>query len=79
MPNSSLDTAVIAWLRGHPHGDGHALQEIAAHFDIAPERLRDRLRRLVDQGLLAQSAAVTGKSDANPNYQLIADADGDAP
>ena len=79
MPNSRLDTAVIAWLRDHPHEDGLALQEIATHFDIAPERLRDRLRRLVDQGLLVQSATVTGKSDANPSYQLIADADGDAP
>ncbi|MGH9174060.1 MAG: hypothetical protein ACRD1H_06865 [Vicinamibacterales bacterium] len=74
--SSSLDNAVIAWLRAHPSIDGCELHEIAAHFDIVPDRLRDRLRRLVDRGILRQSEPVAGVADRNPSYRLASDADG---
>ena len=61
---------IVSWLRANPSEDGIELRDLAEQFGMAPERLRDRLRRLVEQGLLTQSAPVTGVADANPSYQL---------
>jgi DNA-binding Lrp family transcriptional regulator len=61
---------IETWLRAHPREESYDLSELAERFSIAPERLRDRLRRLVDQGVLTQSEPVTGVADANPSYRL---------
>jgi DNA-binding GntR family transcriptional regulator len=73
MSSDNVESAVIEWLRAHPSDDGYELREIARKFGISPERLRDRLRRLVDDGKLTQSDPVHGFSDGNPSYRLIAD------
>ena len=61
---------IIAWLHAHPREDRYELYELATYFSVAPEHLRDRLRRLVEQGMLTQSAPVAGLADANPSYQV---------
>ena len=72
--SSDTGDEIVAWMRTHPSEDGHELSALAKQFGTAPERMRDRLRRLVDQGVLRQSAQVTGFSDANPSYTLAAPA-----
>ncbi len=61
---------VIAWMQAHPTTDGHPLVELAAQFGLSPERMRDRLLRLVNTGQLVQSEPITGFADANPSYAL---------
>ncbi len=63
---------ILAWMQAHPTPDGHPLVDLAAQFGLSPERMRDRLLRLVNTGQLAQSAPVTGFADANPSYTLTA-------
>lgn len=76
--SSNIEDAVIDWLRAHPREGGYELREIARQFSISPERLRDRLRRLVDDGLLIQSDPVHGFSDGNPSYRVVQDAPGES-
>ena len=66
------DDEIVAWIRANAAEDGHELNALAAQFGIRPERMRDRLRRLVDRGVLVQSSQITGFSDANPSYSLPA-------
>ncbi len=70
--SANIGDEVVAWMQAHANPDGHELSALAAQFGLEPERMRDRLRRLVDQGVLVQSAQVTGFSDANPSYTLAA-------
>jgi hypothetical protein len=65
---------VVVWMQSDPQPDGHDLAEISKRFGRSPERMRDQLRRLVDQGCLTQSAPVTGFADSNPVYALPRDA-----
>lgn len=65
---------ILAWMRTAPRPEGHELAEIARHFGVSRERMRDQLRRLVDLGSLTQSDPVTGFADANPTYTLPMDA-----
>jgi hypothetical protein len=66
---------IIAWMQAHPTADGHPLVDLAAQFGLSPERMRDRLLRLVNTGQLAQSEPITGFADANPSYSLAKAAD----
>ena len=68
----STDTTdeILAWMQAHPRNDGHPLVDLAAQFGLSPERMRDRLLRLVNSGDLAQSVPVTGFADGNPSYSL---------
>ena len=67
--------AILAWMQAHPDPNGHPLVELAVQFGLSPERMRDRLLRLVNTGQLAQSEPVTGFADANPSYTLTGRAD----
>jgi hypothetical protein len=71
--SSVCNDEVVVWMQTEPNPDGHDLVEIAARFGRSRERMRDQLRRLVDQGCLAQSAPVTGFADSNPVYTLPAE------
>ena len=62
---------ILKWMRENQRPEGYELNELSARFRAAPERMRDQLRRLVDQGHLTQSEPVTGMSDANPTYQFV--------
>lgn len=66
---------ILAWMQTHPNDSGYPLVELAAQFGLSPERMRDRLLRLVNTGKLAQSAPVTGMADGNPSYTLTNVAD----
>jgi hypothetical protein len=61
---------IATWFRTHPDRSDVGLHELAALAGIAPERLRDRLRRLVDQGQLLQSDPIAGVADNDPQYRL---------
>src|SRR5690349_19084547 len=61
---------ITTWFHAHPDRPEIGLHELAANTAIAPERLRDRLRRLVDQGQLIQSAPIPGVADSDPRYRL---------
>jgi hypothetical protein len=61
---------ILAWMAAHPVPDGHPLVDLAAQFGLSPERMRDRLLRLVNAGQIIQSEPVTGFADANPSYTL---------
>ena len=61
---------ILAWMQAHPTTDGHPLVDLAAAFGLSPERMRDRLLRLVNTGQLVQSEPITGFADANPSYTL---------
>ena len=61
---------ILVWMQANPTTDGHPLVELAAQFGLSPERMRDRLLRLVNSGQLAQSEPITGFADANPSYTL---------
>ncbi|HUG13999.1 MAG TPA: hypothetical protein VMM78_03180 [Thermomicrobiales bacterium] len=74
--SGNIEDEVLEWLRAHPREDGYELREIARQFSISPERLRDRLRRLVDDGSITQSDPVHGFSDGNPIYRLVDSAAG---
>lgn len=66
---------ILAWMQAHPQADGHELAVLANQFGLSPERMRDRLLRLVNTGDLAQSEPITGFADANPSYTLTRTAD----
>jgi hypothetical protein len=66
---------ILAWMQAHPRDNGHELVDLASQFGLSPERMRDRLLRLVNTGQLSQSEPVTGFADANPSYSLTATAD----
>ena len=68
--SSATTEEIIAWMQAHPRHDGHPLADLAAQFGLSPERMRDRLLRLVNSGDLAQSQPVTGFADGNPSYSL---------
>jgi hypothetical protein len=72
--SSVCNDEVVVWMQTETNSDGHDLIEIAARFGRSRERMRDQLRRLVDQGCLTQSAPVTGFADSNPVYTLPAEA-----
>lgn len=74
MSGESSDE-ILTWMQTHPNGDGYPLVELAAQFGLSPERMRDRLLRLVNTGQLAQSEPITGFADANPSYTLTGIAD----
>jgi len=65
---------LMRWFQAQPAEADVELNDLSARFAIRPERMRDQLRRLVEQGLLAQSEPVPGFADANPTYRLIASA-----
>lgn len=69
--SGNIEDEVLGWLRAHPREEGYELREISRQFKISPERLRDRLRRLVDDGLITQSDPVHGFSDGNPSYRVV--------
>jgi hypothetical protein len=62
---------LLHWFRSQPAEADIELNDLSERFAVRPERLRDQLRRLVEQGLLAQSDPVPGFADANPSYRLI--------
>ncbi|MDQ3549525.1 MAG: hypothetical protein M3439_11985 [Chloroflexota bacterium] len=61
---------ILAWMQAHPRDDGYPLVDLASQFGLSPERMRDRLLRLVNTGQLAQSEPVTGFADSNPSYMV---------
>lgn len=61
---------IATWFSAHPGESDVGLRELASLAGIAPERLRDRLRRLVEQGVLLQSEPITGVADNDPRYRL---------
>lgn len=71
MSNATTDmTTIVEWMRANPRAGGHELYDLARQFSESPDRLRDRLRRLVDQGILTQSRPIAGFADNNPSFDL---------